>query len=174
MTRKEYIQLIHIARSKAVTCPACHKIRCRDQDNGPAVCSDCGIDMEPMDEDQYRRILSTVTGKTSSKDMDEEELAKVWQVFTTAGFKPRTGSSIDQVRADWKEGRRKTIGVIMSEAKRTLGPSWEHRLEKFVASKNNGETRLYKLSDASLRQVIGWLRRSAKTRQDQAKWPGLK
>lgn len=168
MTKKEYIQMIHIARSKAVVCPACGKIRCSDEGKAPTVCGDCGIDMEPMTDAKYRSILLAITGKDSSKSLDEDGLEKVWQVFTTAGFKPRTGSSIDQVKVDWNAGRRKTIGVIMSEAKRTLGPSWEYRLEKFVASKNDGETRLYRLSDAALRQVIGWIRRSSKCRQGQA------
>ena len=41
-----------------------------------------------LDEDTYRAKLKNVTGKTSTKDMTDEERQKVLTVFRNEGFKP--------------------------------------------------------------------------------------
>lgn len=164
MNRKDYTRLIHIARNQCTRCPACGKLRCREEEDGVAVCGDCGIAMEPLSEDHYRQLLRTVAGADSCRFLDEAGLEKVYALFTSCGFRPRTGGGVDRVERDWQEGRRRTMAVIVSEAKRTLGPSWQHRLNAFVASKNDGETRLHRLSDSQLRQVVGWIRREGSRR----------
>lgn len=164
MTRKDYIKLIHIARNMTFRCPACGKLISKEMNISP-VCNDCGLTLEPLSDADYRKLLSNITGKESSKFLADEELEKVYQLFISCGFRPRTESRIDQIEHDYQEGRRKTISIILSEARRTLGPSWQYRLEKFIASKNNGQTMLYKLPDNQLRQILGWVRRNAKTLQ---------
>lgn len=161
MKKRDYIKLIHIARNITFRCPACGKLISKDVSSIP-VCSDCAISMVPMTDEDYRKLLLSLTGKESAKFLDEEELEKVYMLFKSCGFNVRTKANMDLVEQEYQDGRKKTIGIILSEAKRTLGPSWKHRLDKFVASKNNGETVLYRLPDNQLRQVLGWIRRNAK------------
>ena len=106
MNRKDYTRLIHIARNQCTRCPACGKLRCREEDDGVAVCGDCGIAMEPLSEDRYRQLLRTVAGADSCRFLDEAGLEKVYALFTSCGFRPRTGGGVDRVERDWQEGRR--------------------------------------------------------------------
>ncbi len=55
-----------------------------------------------LDEDTYRAKLLNITGKSSTKEMDEHERQHVLQVFVSEGFKPQA-----KRRAD---GRQKLSG----------------------------------------------------------------
>ena len=168
MTRKDYIRLIHIARGRTYRCSACGRLSYKSEDPQP-VCCDCGISMHRISDIEYRqRILSPLTGKQSTKLMDDVELEKVYSLFTRLGFKPKEKSA-DSVMQEYQDGRKKTIAVILSEAKAVLGPAWQSRLNNFVASKTGGESSLYKLSDIQLRQVVGWIRRYRKYNGTQAR-----
>ena len=58
MTRKDYIRLIHIARSRTYRCSACGRLSYKAADPQP-VCCDCGISMHRISDIEYRqRILS--------------------------------------------------------------------------------------------------------------------
>lgn len=157
---KNYIKLIHVARRATFECPVCGRISCLGRDS-PTVCSSCKSMMVALGSTSYRGVLRTLTGKESTKDMDEDELEKVYTFFRQAGFCPTRGA--DAVEREYETGRRKTVGVILSTARKVLGSGWQKRLNAFVASQNGGKTDLYKLSDAQQRQVIGWLRREAKS-----------
>ena len=102
---KNYIKLIHVARRATFECPVCGRISCLGRDS-PTVCSSCKSMMVALGSVSYRGVLRTLTGKESTKDMDEDELEKVYTFFCQAGFCPTRGA--DAVEREYETGRRKT------------------------------------------------------------------
>lgn len=56
-----------------------------------------------LSEDAYRAILSEVTGKDSSKDLDERQLLRVVERLREHGWKPKSGKRSEKpaVRMAW-------------------------------------------------------------------------
>lgn len=162
--RKKLIKLIHIAKSNVMECCFCGRLSIH------GACPVCLEYTVPLSDERYRQILKDVTGKESTRFMDEDELQKVYSVFTAAGFAPIDKKELDSVERAYQDGRRKTIGVALRLAKQTLGSDWENRLEGFVFSKTE-KKKLYQLDDNQLRMVVGWLRRRKKynTAENEAK-----
>lgn len=152
MNRLELIKMIHVAKANTRECSFCGKVTVE------GACPECREYTMPLSEPRYRRILRDLTGKESTKFMADDELEKVYSLFKEAGFSPLVRGE-DEVAREYYKSRKKTIGVILSLAKKNLGQSWEERLEGFVFSKT-GKKKLYELDDNQLRQVVGWLRRS--------------
>ena len=150
MERRQLIRLIHIARDAARACPACGKVLYRKR------CDDCCADTVKLDEERYRKILDSF-GSCSCRFMAEPELEKVYSFFLHAGFKPRP----DPLKGH-EQARRKTIAIVMSEARALFGEkSWESRLLGFVR-KAIGKQDLRSCDDMELRKALGWLRRYRK------------
>jgi len=155
MRRNQLIQLIHIALNKTKVCSKCQRLFFEEK------CPECdSVFFTDFTEDSYRNLLKTLTGKTSSKDLSEDELEKVYSVFKEAGFKPE--SNKPQILKEIDNGNKGTIKIIYGRGKQVLGPSYESRIEGFVKMKFNNKS-IYNLTKKELRTVIGWINRMSKT-----------
>jgi phage gp16-like protein len=82
-----------------------------------------------IDDENYRVLLESNTGKSSCKDLDDKELEAMLEVFYSLGFKkmfPKTRNKtehnqVDKIRACW-----------IDLAKRDLVPDGEAALLGFV------------------------------------------
>lgn len=152
-TNKALIARIHIAKQYARIC-TCGRLFFGD------TCPDCGAkDSKIMPTWYYRQILMTLTNKDSCSDMPKADLSKVMEFFDRAGF-----SAAHPYKDPFKEIQRQLAGTraqIRKRGKVVLGPDWESRVDGFVHDVVRKQS-LDKCCMYELRQVIGWINRTAK------------
>lgn len=158
MKRNAMIARIHIAKSRALTCPECGILQFSAlfQDG----CPGCGrTDLLPLSDERYRRILMGAGGAPSCRDISDAGLVRVMDVFDTAGFSkehPYVSPKAEQVRQ-----RQSVVRRIKYRAPRVLGDNWEIRIRGFIR-KNFDKESLEFLTADELRMVIGWINRTDK------------
>lgn len=155
--RKRLLARIHIAKQRARVC-TCGRLFFGTK------CPDCGSKKSKMMPTwYYRQILSSICGKDSCSKMLKEELVKVMDFFNRAGFSkehPYGGDPIKEVRKPLQG----TIRQIRKRGREVLGPDWESRVDGFVRDVVRKPS-LDKCCMYELRQVIGWINRTAKYRK---------
>lgn len=153
MNNKALISRIHIAKSKALICDECNALTFKNR------CFCGSTNLLPLSDGYYRHLLVKTTSKESCKDMDYNSLRKVMNLFDTAGFSeayPHVSHAREQYRQ--KKG---IIKEIHRKAPIGLGDYWKERLGGYVLKKFSKE-RLEWCDAYELRNIIGWINRTAK------------
>lgn len=159
MHREKLIQLIHVAKSHTVECSKCGHLK--TERDGACMCGETAT--EPMSDDRYRASLEQLTGKRSCKNMNIEELQKVYGMFQRVGFKP-VQTTFNPVREEYSSKERIAYS-IRSRAPGVLGENWEARLTGFI--KHMGVDHLDFCDVKQLRKVQGWLSRTKNKEQGE-------
>lgn len=160
MGRREKLIHVHQMKAKLRVCLGCGRWHYKD------VCPAClSESWRAIEDDEYRNMLESLTGKRSCAEMDAAELQRIEFKFQNCGWVD-TGQASHFVTM----AKRRLIGVIFTEGQRAFGPdACKARIEGFLESKT-GNRKLIKASDEELRMVIGWLRRAqkhSKTEEEQ-------
>lgn len=152
MGRREKIIHIHQMKAKLHKCLSCGCYHYKD------ICTKCASpSWITIEDDEYREILTSLTGKSSCSDMDEFELQRIEFKFQSFGW-----VDTSQGRYAMTAARRRLIAIIFTEAQMIFGDEkHKARIEGFV-EKKTGNKRLDHCSEDQLRMVIGWIRRAAK------------
>lgn len=110
-----------------------------------------------MDDDTYRALLLRVTGKSSSKDLNDSERDALLKEFKRLGFKVKVKSSFGQrpqVSVD-RTPRMRKIEALLAEAKRP----WSY-LDPLI--KNLKRTHIRFCDENDLSKIIAALMADAK------------
>lgn len=155
MERNKLITLIHVASNNAHKCSKCQRIF---YGKPCPVCESNSFTY--FSREDYKDLLIKLTGKTSCKELTDDQLNKVYEFFIKAGFKPV--SKKPNVIKEIESGNYGTINRIYGRGKQVLGPAYKKRIYGFVKIKFKGKT-LNNLDKNELRAVIGWINRMAKS-----------
>lgn len=154
MKRTALIARIHIAKSRAQVCTICGRLVFGLE------CPACHTDaLSEFSDVRYRRILMATGGASSCREIGDQGLLKVMEVFDRAGFAeayPYVSPEKEQANQ-----KRRVIRHIEIRAPAVLGPSWQTRLEGFIGKKFEKQSLTFCTSE-ELRKVIGWINRTAK------------
>lgn len=152
--RNALIARIHIAKSRAVICPACNLLQFSPS------CSVCHReDLLPLDDQRYRTILTMAGGSSSCKTLSNAGLLKAMEVFDRAGFAEE--HPYVSPKSEQNQQRKNVARQIRHRAPQVLGASWEARVKGFMR-KNFDKESLEFLTAEELRTVIGWINRTDK------------
>lgn len=151
MERKQKIILIHAVTSKLYKCRICGKI------HAGHICLECGPSalQDVLKGFEYEKFLYELTGKTSCKDMADEDLEHVISILR--GLKLE--SEIEARKRTWV-AKQRLKAIIRNQAFKMFGSSAQYRVDGFCC-KCIGKP-FERLEEKELRKVIGWLRRLEK------------
>ncbi|WP_320130276.1 phage protein GemA/Gp16 family protein [uncultured Sphaerochaeta sp.] len=160
MSRNSKLARIHLAKLKAETCSSCGKILfCVSGE-----CPECGcMSRASLKDQEYRKLLESLTGKTSCHDMNDNQLRKVMDLFDRAGF----AKAYPYEPPPERKQKYAVIRQIERRAKIVLGPGWAIRVDGFC-TKTFGKSGLTNLNPVQLRNVIGWINRLDKSQKKKA------
>jgi phage gp16-like protein len=115
-----------------------------------------------LEDEDYRFLLKSITGKDSCKYMHEGELEKVLEVLYALGFEPKKKARIENLSFN-KEGM---IKMIEYHAEIILGDNWKRRLRGYV-KKKFGVDDIRWCSYRQLVSVWGFLRAIEREREEK-------
>lgn len=150
MDRDKMIKIIHVWSGRLQICLGCNEFF-------TGVICTCGNQFyRKATEDDYRRFLTQITGKSSCALMTDQELQLVFKEMIEIGC--------DNHKEDRKKAvnaRKKLRYIIRVEATKLFDGYAQVRVDGFC-EKVIGKP-LPMLNDQDLRRVIGWLRRTEKS-----------
>lgn len=160
MNKDRLIQLIHIAKNHTRQCVSCGTLFIDTDER----CMCGSKESTPLSDGRYRSSLEMVTGKRSCKDMDLQDLERVYRLFSSIGFRP-TRTKVDPKR-ELAESLAHLRWAIEQRAPEVLGENWKRRMDGFL--RNMGKDSLRFCSHTELRKIHGWLSRIKKKEEKES------
>lgn len=156
MDRNKLIQLIHLAKASFRVCPLLHHSFYHN-------CPECERKTRVIKDDEYKKLLISLTNKSSCTNLDYKELSKVLDFFNKSGFKEFKYSNLKlRNEEDIRKSTYKMRWSLMQRAKQILGDNHENRLKGFIKKKFPFK-RFDELNLKELRLTLGWISRIEKT-----------
>ena len=119
-----------------------------------------------LTDEEYRLIISGATGKQSCSDCNIKELFAIHYDLNAVLIKQGKKGFVFY-RNPRPKGNTTIQDAVVAKAKKVLGDNWNERLDGFLKKLNR--TSLKSCTDKEIRQIMGWISSTERSKKDGRK-----